>query len=240
MTPRNNKLSVNPAFTIIELLVVISVIGILAAITLVSYSGVSSRANVASLVSDLNGASTQLKMFSVENSNYPSTISTDCVAQPDTITNKCLKASINTIYSYSSSPTNRNINCLEATKGTKAYSITQEGKLLAGPCPILSLDAGSSLSYPGDGNNKWYDLSGNDNNGTLNGGFAYSSADGGSMGFDGVSGYVSFPVGSITSINGTNSFTINFHARMYAGSTYYPIFNKGVSGVPQRDLRYMD
>lgn len=80
-------------FTIVELLVVIVVIGILAAITIVSYSGIAQKATVASLTSDLSKASTQLKIFQTVNGNYPETVSIDCVANPDTVTNKCLKLS---------------------------------------------------------------------------------------------------------------------------------------------------
>ena len=80
-------------FTIVELLVVIVVIGILAAITIVSYSGITQKATVASLASDLSNTSTQLKIFQTVNGNYPETVSIDCIASPDTITNKCLKLS---------------------------------------------------------------------------------------------------------------------------------------------------
>lgn len=77
-------------FTIVELLVVIVVIGLLAAITIVSYTGVSQRARVASLQSDLINAASQLKLFQVDNGNFPAT--TDC-GQDDSATNKCLKNS---------------------------------------------------------------------------------------------------------------------------------------------------
>jgi type II secretory pathway pseudopilin PulG len=73
--------------------VVIVVIGVLAAVTFVTFSGVSRKATAASLQSDLSNAANQLKMFYVEKGTYPATISTDCVANPDTATNKCLKAS---------------------------------------------------------------------------------------------------------------------------------------------------
>ena len=82
-------------FTIVELLVVIVVIGILAAITVVSYSGISSKANLASLSSDLTNISKQLQLFQIDNSTYPTTI--NC-AIPDGATNKCLKASNGNTY----------------------------------------------------------------------------------------------------------------------------------------------
>ena len=57
-------------FTIVELLVVIVVIGILVSISLISYSGIQNRAVAASMFSDLNSASTQLKIDQVINDGH--------------------------------------------------------------------------------------------------------------------------------------------------------------------------
>jgi hypothetical protein len=54
---------------------------------------------------------------------------------------------------------------------------------------ILNLDAGNSASYSGIGTT-WYDLSGNNYNGTLINGISYDSANGGSLVFDGIDDYV--------------------------------------------------
>ena len=54
---------------------------------------------------------------------------------------------------------------------------------------VLNLDAGVSDSYPGSGTT-WTDLSGNANNGTLTNGPTFSSANGGSLVFDGVDDYI--------------------------------------------------
>lgn len=64
-------------FTIVELLVVIVVIGILAAIAIVSCTGISQKAIVASLQSDLKSGSDQLKIYQVTNSKFPGSV-TDC------------------------------------------------------------------------------------------------------------------------------------------------------------------
>ena len=58
-------------FTIVELLVVIVVIAILAAITIVAYNGVARQAKEASLKSDLEGAIKQLQMEKAERGVYP-------------------------------------------------------------------------------------------------------------------------------------------------------------------------
>jgi prepilin-type N-terminal cleavage/methylation domain-containing protein len=64
-------------FTIVELLVVIVIIAILVTITFVSYTGIVKKATAASLISDLNTASTKMKLFQAENNAYPVSI-TDC------------------------------------------------------------------------------------------------------------------------------------------------------------------
>jgi prepilin-type N-terminal cleavage/methylation domain-containing protein len=116
----------NQGFTIVELLVAIAVIGVLAAITAVSYTGIFQRANAVSLVSDLEGASTRLRLYQVENSAYPNSVS-DC---PTPVSgNLCLVASSGTTYQYAvdnvSSP---QAFSLIATKSTLKYSINSDSK----------------------------------------------------------------------------------------------------------------
>jgi hypothetical protein len=66
----------------------------------------------------------------------------------------------------------------------------------------LCLDAADKKSYPGTGT-LWTDRSGNGNNGTLTNGPTFSSANGGSIVFDGGNDYVSIPSGA-SSINSSN------------------------------------
>jgi hypothetical protein len=65
----------------------------------------------------------------------------------------------------------------------------------------MFLDAGNASSYPGSGTD-WTDLSGNSRNGTLTNGPTYSSADGGSIVFDGTNDFVQCS-GSITATAAT-------------------------------------
>lgn len=58
-------------FTIVELLIVIVVIGILAAISIVAYNGIQQRAREAERQSDIKAISTQLEMYFVDNGEYP-------------------------------------------------------------------------------------------------------------------------------------------------------------------------
>jgi len=111
-------------FTIVELLVVIVVIGILAAITIVSYTGITGKATIVSLESDLTNASKQLKMHQVENSAYPDTI--NC-AIPDSSTNKCIESSSGNDYTYTPiNNTTPQTFTLDATNGTTTYRITND------------------------------------------------------------------------------------------------------------------
>jgi hypothetical protein len=69
---------------------------------------------------------------------------------------------------------------------------------------ILYLDAGNAASYPGSGTT-WTDLSGNINTGTLTNGPTYSSANGGSLVFDGTNDYITT---ANTTISGSQTFSV--------------------------------
>ena len=76
---------------------------------------------------------------------------------------------------------------------------------------VSNLDAGNASSYAGTGTT-WTDLSVNGNNGTLTNGPTYSSANGGSIVFDGTDDYIS-PLGLTDAFwqgNWTASFWVNF------------------------------
>src|SRR5574344_980428 len=58
-------------FTIVELLIVIVVIGILAAISMVSYTGVQNRARDARRLSDMKTITTALERYKIDHGEYP-------------------------------------------------------------------------------------------------------------------------------------------------------------------------
>jgi len=61
----------NTGFTIVELLIVIVVIGILAAITIVAYSGIQQRARDSQRDSDIATVAKALELYYVDNGQFP-------------------------------------------------------------------------------------------------------------------------------------------------------------------------
>lgn len=106
----------NTGFTIVELLIVIVVIGILAAITIVAYNGIQQRAVATTIATDLSGAKKQLALYEVDSGQYPATLT-------EVNNGQGVKASNGTTYQYTSTA---NTYCLTATKGTTSYKIAND------------------------------------------------------------------------------------------------------------------
>lgn len=66
---RNNK----QGFTIVELLIVIVVIGILAAIVIVAYNGVQSRGRFVKMQTDIKSMQRYIEAYNATNGSYPTT-----------------------------------------------------------------------------------------------------------------------------------------------------------------------
>lgn len=58
-------------FTIVELLIVVVVIAVLAAITVIAYNGIQGRANDAVVQSDLKASYSKLLQYQVDNGSFP-------------------------------------------------------------------------------------------------------------------------------------------------------------------------
>lgn len=110
-------------FTIVELLVVIVVIGILAAISIVSFNGVTAKAEEVVVKSDLKNASTQLEITKIETGSYPAT-------------GADLKRSDGTEFTYTFATGNY---CLSATRTNKPAIIfhvsSSNQNITDGACP---------------------------------------------------------------------------------------------------------
>lgn len=101
-------------FTIVELLIVVVVIAILAAITIVAYNGISQRANASSLQSEVASALKKIETLKIgsNTATYPSEITTQGFASSTTLS-----------YFNNSS---ENSFCVQSKKGTLVYSATSK------------------------------------------------------------------------------------------------------------------
>jgi prepilin-type N-terminal cleavage/methylation domain-containing protein len=109
-------------FTIVELLVVIVVIGILASITIVSYSGITNKASASVIQSDLNNASKQLKMYYATHGSYPTALDSNyCPTSPFSNSDFCLKVSGSNSLSYNGSTETFS---LSGTDGNTYYKLS--------------------------------------------------------------------------------------------------------------------
>ncbi|HUC96234.1 MAG TPA: prepilin-type N-terminal cleavage/methylation domain-containing protein [Candidatus Saccharimonadales bacterium] len=136
-------------FTIVELLVVIVIIGILAAITIVAYTGISQRATIAGLQSDLASAATKLKMYYAEYGVYPDSPLSDSYCPTGAVNpadaKYCLKASTGNTFTYTStSPYHSFTLDANNTASSIAYRITES----TGPTLISFVTAtGGTITY---------------------------------------------------------------------------------------------
>ena len=177
----------------------------MAAITIISYSGISQKATVAALQSDLDNASKKLKMYYTLYSSYPTALNASyCPTAPTSDTNYCLPISNGNTINYNG---NTDAFGLVETNGTTYYKITNSSAPTVGNNLdwglISNLDVSNSASYPGSGLG-WNDISGGGHNGSLVNNVTYSAGNSGVLSFGGGNDYVTVP-GPI--INTSGNFT---------------------------------
>ena len=90
VTPRKNL-----GFTIVELLIVVVVIAILAAITIVAYNGIQARAYDSTVRSDLSQVMKKLEIYKVDNGSYPSTSEAELIVAKLNVTRDSYDTTIN-------------------------------------------------------------------------------------------------------------------------------------------------
>ncbi len=134
-------------FTLVELLIVIVVIAILAAISVVAYNGIQTRAHNTVLQSDLRNASTQLELDNATDGIYP--------LGPTVPAN--LKTSANNAFQYTSDGTSYCITVTSSTSGTNTYHIDSAngGTIQEGACA-------GHIASGGSGPSNWSMLAGGD------------------------------------------------------------------------------
>ena len=126
----------SPAFTIVELLIVVVIIAILAAITIVAYNGIQNRARASAASSALSQAVKKLELYKVDNSAYPT--STNLASAGITNAN-------DTTYQYTSDGTTY---CLTATNVSISYYLnsTTTPSPAAGGCPGHGVGGNSAIT----------------------------------------------------------------------------------------------
>lgn len=128
---RRQTIRSSGGFTIVELLVVIVIIGILAAVVIIGYNGITQRATVTMISSDLSNAGDRLKLDQVDlNGAFPVTAAASNAGRG-------LQASSNDTYQYSvNNSTNPGTFCLTVTNGATSYFTTQDSTApTVGACP---------------------------------------------------------------------------------------------------------
>lgn len=112
-------------FTIVELLIVIVVIGILAAVTLVAYGSMQQRARAAAAQAAGAQAQKKLNLYKVETGGYPTDLATAGVKSDSQTSFQ---------YTYSNSGTTPTF-CVTATVGSSSYRTTESASPTNGGCP---------------------------------------------------------------------------------------------------------
>lgn len=112
-------------FTVVELLIVIVVIAILAAITLVTYAGIQQQAAGVTLQPDLHNAATQLELTKQTQGEYPNDESS-------------LQKSQGTTFQYTSSGQSYCLSATSDRSGVPSYRVSSDiPSVQEGTCSIL-------------------------------------------------------------------------------------------------------
>jgi len=120
-------------FTIVELLIVVVVIAILAAVTIVAYNGISTRAKESSLKTELTNGVKQLQVFKIQNGAFPT--DTSGIKKADTTT---------FTYTYDNATQTFCLSAVSSLLAGKTYRITEAGTVTEGNCAPTTMQAMTS------------------------------------------------------------------------------------------------
>ena len=125
-------------FTLVELLIVIVIIGILAAISFVAYNGIAGKANDSAVQQDLTNIAKKLEMYYAEQGEYPST-----TAQLTTLALSASKSSYGSHYIYNNKEFNL-LYCRPSSGEINMYAL------------VASSESGNMFQYTASGGMKEY------------------------------------------------------------------------------------
>ena len=182
-------------FTIVELLIVVVVIAILAAITIVAYNGIQQRAQTSSLQTTVSQAARKIEVYKVQNGSYPADIATAGVT---------LNADYTGVYVPSADMSSY---CFSAATATMSFSANHnDASAKQGGC-VTRTNLVGEWTFNGNAN----DSSGNGMNGTVSGATLTTGQNGqanSAYSFNGTSNYIS--LASSTPLNfTTQNFTVS-------------------------------
>ena len=125
-------------FTLVELLIVIVIIGILAAISFVAYNGIAGKANDSAVQQDLMNIAKKLEMYYAEQGEYPST-----TVQLTTLALSASKSSYGSHYIYNNKEFNL-LYCRPSSGEINMYAL------------VASSESGNMFQYTASGGMKEY------------------------------------------------------------------------------------